>query len=98
MNDERLTELMRRCTAVANKLRGQYGLPEADKEDLLQEMALVLLELDDSHTDSFCLSRAYWRGLDWLRRYYHLRTHVRTLPYGQLVDLIDSGRCRRVWC
>ena len=98
MKNERLTELLRQCTALANKLCSRCGLPATDKDDLVQEMALALLEADDGHTDSYYLSRAYWRGLDWLRSHYHLTARVRTLPYGQLLDLIDSGRCRRVWC
>ena len=98
MTEERLTRLLGECTALVNKLRRVCSLPATDKDDLKQEMAIALLEVSDDHTDSYCLSRAYWRGLDWLRSYYHLRASVRTLPNGQLLDLINSGRCRRAWC
>jgi hypothetical protein len=65
-----------------------------------QEMALELLQLADGCTDSYARTRAAWAALRWLRRMHgtHMLHSVTTMSTHALTELIDSGRCLRVWC
>ena len=96
LSHERFEELFPQCERILNGLRRRYGFPRSDYDDLRQEMALRLLEGEDG-TDSYCLGRAAWAAVDWLRETYtwHLGCRVLVLPH--IAKLIDEGRCLRVW-
>ena len=97
MDAERFERLHHECRRIIGGLRKLAAFPASDYDDLEQEMALALLELD-GQTDSYCLGRAAWSALKWLRRIYG---GMNARPVGGLAELerlADSGRCRRVWC
>ena len=97
MEPERFERLYAECDRIVESLKQRTGCPLSDCDDLRQEMALALLEVDEG-SDNYCLTRAAWAALAWLRRTYGVRmaAHVFTTP--AVAKLIDSGRCRRVWC
>ncbi len=97
MSDERFWRLMEKCREILSALQGQYDFPTQEREDMEQEMALALLQLSDEHTDSYCLSRAAWAALHWLRQMFgtQLVHGIDTMPH--VAKLIDEGKCRRVW-
>jgi len=91
MDAQRFERLHAECRRIIGGLRKRAAFPVTDYDDLEQEMALALLQMD-GHTDSYCLGRAAWAALMWLRK-------ARSIGGPEAVtELVDSGRCRRVWC
>ena len=97
MTDERLTRLVEKCHVMVVAEFGRRGLPETYRDDLVQEMALVLLRLDGHKTDAYYLRRAMWAGVEWLRRARRSWTTDQTYTFPSLTHLVDGGRCLRVW-
>ena len=97
MNEQRVLRLLTDCRRIINSLGERYWFPSEDRDDMIQEMAVELLELTDACRDSYALRRAAWAAVRWLRRMYgtKLLHSVETLP--DLTALIDDGRCLRVW-
>ncbi|MBM4036568.1 MAG: hypothetical protein FJ291_32935 [Planctomycetes bacterium] len=98
MSPERFSRLHGECRRIINGIRKARRFTAEDIADMDQEMAGALLGLDDGQTDSYCLERAAWAALAWLRK-----TYGRSILFGiqqsaDLVPLIDSGKWRRVWC
>lgn len=98
MTGPRFHELLAKCRDIITALRSRYHVPACDCDDLEQEMALALLEIEEG-TDSYCLSRAAWRALDWLRKTHASRVagEVKTLSRDDIIDLEIVGECRRIW-
>ena len=97
MEQERLMRLLGKCQEILSSLQARCGFPTSDRDDLEQEMALALLQVSDGHTDSYCLSRAAWAALKWLRRAYHAEAAIRVDPLPNIAELIERGTCRRIW-
>lgn len=98
MKTHRVTRLMPRVATVARAVQNQHGLAEPDVEAVVGEMVLALLEAPEGLSERAGLRRAAWRGLDSLRRERCTRRRTATVPFEEMVELVDSGRCRRVWC
>ena len=96
MTDERFHQLHAKCRAIIEALQTQYQFPRSDCEDMEQEMALALLRID-GHTDSYCLARAAWAALDWLRKTHGTRLLHGIHSVADMAALVDNGVCRRVW-
>jgi len=96
MNERRFRRLHRRCRQIVVALRGHYGFPVEDIEDLKQEIALALLKRE-GHSDSYCLRGALWAVIDWLRKMHNTRSIERTDSVEDIVALEESGACREIW-
>jgi len=98
MTDARFRRLHERCRDIITALQSRYHIPSSDCDDLEQEMALALLEMD-GHTDSYCLGRAAWRALDWLRKMHASRIAggVETITTDDIIALEFLGACRHIW-
>ena len=97
MNHARFARLFAQCDRIVEALHQEHGFPRSDCDDLRQEMALALLEMEGG-TDNFCLTRAAWRAVDWLRRFHVTRLEGYMITTPNVAALVDSGRCLRVWC
>jgi hypothetical protein len=97
MDDLTFQRLFAECERIVEWLHKRVPFPDSDRDDLMQEMALRLLEADEG-TDNYRLTGAMWAALDWLRRTHHSNMHCQLMTIADLRGLIDSGRCRRVWC
>jgi len=98
MKNERVMTLLARLDRLADHVQNERRLSVADLDDVRQEMAVALLMAPDGLSDEHALRRAVWRALDWVRRERQTRRKVRPCPFEELIALIDSGQCRRVWC
>jgi hypothetical protein len=96
MTPERVEHLLPDCRRIVGSLRQRCLFPESDCDDLEQEMALELLQIEGG-TDSYCLARAAWAALMWLRKTYSARLLGKVITLPDVTRLIDSGKCRRVW-
>ena len=96
LSHERFEELFPQCERIVRGLRRRYGFPASEQDDMKQEMALALLQGDDG-TDSYCLCRAAWAAVDWLRDSYGSLMGCQVLDPAHIFRLIDEGRCLRVW-
>ena len=96
MTHNRFQHLHAKCRQIVGSLHAQYQFPLSDCDDMEQEMALALLKLE-GHTDSYCLSRAAWAALDWLREMHGTRLTHGVRPVGNMTSLVDRGTCLRVW-
>jgi len=97
MEHEQFTRLFAECERIIGSLRHRVPFPDSDRDDLVQEMALALLEMEGG-TDNYCLTRAAWAAQRWLRRMYRTEMTSRLLTVARLTRLADGVRCRRVWC
>ncbi|HUT37389.1 MAG TPA: hypothetical protein VNE39_28155 [Planctomycetota bacterium] len=97
MNGERFQRLHEQACRILHGLKQTCQFPESDLDDLGQEMAVALLEIEGG-TDSYCLAGAVWAALDWLRSVYGRQMLYGVSQMPDLVPLIDSGKWRRVWC
>ena len=57
--------LLPRLKYIAAQLTGDYHL----QEDLVQEMAISVLEAGPDHYDIYYLQLAEWRAVDYLKRF-----------------------------
>ena len=97
MEHERFERLFAECERIVEWLQQRVPFPDSDRDDLVQEMGVALLEVDEG-TDNYCLTRAMWAALDWLRRVYRSGMECQVVTTAEVRRLIDSGRCKRVWC
>ena len=89
MDAQRFERLHAECRRIIGGLRKRAAFPVTDFDDLEQEMALALLQMD-GHTDSYCLGRAAWAALMWLRKMYGGAT-ARRRSWASCCDLIASA-------
>jgi len=97
MDEKRFHRLHAECRRIIGSLRSRKAFPPSDCDDLEQEMALALLQME-GQSDAYCLTRAAWAALMWLRRTHGGRTARAIGRAAGLRKLIDSGAWRRVWC
>jgi hypothetical protein len=97
MDRQRFDRLHGECRRIIGALRQRRAFPASDCDDLEQVMAQTLLEMD-GHTDSYCLGRAAWDALKWLRSMYGGLTARAVGGLDELARLADGGGCKRVWC
>ncbi len=98
MKNDRLMRLLPRLDNLAHMVQNRHQLGASDVDDVRQEMAVAILEAPAGLSDACCLRRAVWRALDWVRRERGTRRQATPLPFEQIVELVDSGQCLRVWC
>jgi len=97
MEPERFERLHGRCCHILRDMCQRSGMPIEDIEDIEQEMALILLQLD-GQGDGYCLLRATGAAVDWVRRTYRTRLTEKPRTDAEVAALVDSPACRRAWC
>ena len=97
MDGERFTRLHEQSCRILGGLQRYGGFPQSDLDDLGQEMAIALLDMEGG-TDSYCLAAAAWAALAWLRKVYGRQMLHGVSQVADLVPLIDSAKWREVWC
>ena len=94
---ERFVHLFRKCKEIVSHLQTCCGCLTAEREDMEQEMALALAELPARHTGSYCLCRAAWAAVAWLRTTFGTQLVHRVETRPDMAELVDSGACLLVW-
>jgi hypothetical protein len=97
MSDERFDRLMDQCRQIISSLQGQFGFPAEERDDMEQEMAVAILEVPTGCTDAYCLTRAAWAAVAWLRTMFRSQLVNSMYTASNLTPLIDGGACREVW-
>jgi DNA-directed RNA polymerase specialized sigma24 family protein len=96
MDKRQFERLCEECRQWAVALAVCLRLPSGDIEDLKQEMAVALCQMD-GQSDAYCIRGAQWAALDWLRKMRHSRLGVGVGNAADLAALEDLGLCKRIW-
>ena len=94
---ERFERLFRTCREIVSDLQRTCGSLDEHREDMEQEMALTLAELPAHCTDSYCLCRAAWAALAWLRTWFGTKLVRRIHTRPDVAQLADAGLCQLIW-